>query len=263
MIVVASVVVFLLLFLHYTGLLKPIENLFVRASAPIYSTIYKSSSWVGNVYLNLKEKQELIKENKDLKDQLAILINEKSQFLVEQEENVFLREQLEYTQSNDFSFQVAEVVGRNSDNTQNAIIINVGSKRGVEVGQAVIAEQNMMIGKVDKVLKNSSVVLLINDDLSKVASRIQNGSKTIGIVEGEFGLGIKIRLIPQTEMIKEGDVVVTSGLEKNIPANIVIGQIKSIFNEPEELFQEATVESMVDFNKIHMVNVLMPKSQDD
>ena len=102
-----------------------------------------------------------------------------------------------------------------------------------------------------------------NDDLSKIAARIQNKSRTIGVVEGEFGLGIKMRLIPQTEMIKEGDVIVTSGLEQKVPGNIVIGQIKNIVNEPEELFQEAALESMVDFNKINIVNIIKYNQDDD
>jgi len=263
LIIVSVVIVLLLFFLHYIKVLRPIENLAVSATKPVLRSVYQISYWVGDNYLNFRSKQALVQENKDLKDQLAMLINEKSRCVSEQEENQFLREQMQFVDKNQYLFEIARVIGQSADGSQNALILDVGSKVGIEVGQPVLAEQNMLIGKIIKVNKNSSIVLLINDDLSKVAARIQNKSRTIGVVEGEFGLGIKMRLIPQTEMIKEGDIIVTSGLEQKVPGNIVIGQIKSIVNEPEELFQEAALASMVDFNKINIVNILKYNQDDD
>ena len=257
------VIVLLLFFLHYIKVLRPVENLAVSVTKPILRSVYQASYWVGDNYLNFKSKQSLVQENKELKDQLAMLINEKSRCVSEQEENQFLREQMQFVDKNQYLFEIARVIGQSADGSQNALILDVGSKSGVVVGQPVLAEQNMLIGKIIKVSKNSSIVLLINDDLSKIAARIQNKSRTIGVVEGEFGLGIKMRLIPQTEMIKEGDVIVTSGLEQKVPGNIVIGQIKNIVNEPEELFQEAALESMVDFNKINIVNIIKYNQDDD
>lgn len=78
----------------------------------------------------------------------------------------------------------------------------------------------------------------------------------MGLVEGEYGLGIKMKLIPHFELIKENDLVVTSGLEEGIPRGLIVGQIKLIKNEPEELFQEASIESAVDFGKITLVNII-------
>lgn len=260
LVLAAVVIIFLLLFLHYIRVLRPIENGLSYLTRPILGAVYGAANWVGNKYLRYESRQELWRENKDLKDQLAILIKEKSRFLLESEENEFLRAQLRFTQSNQYDFVIARVIGKNADNTQNSLIIDQGEKQSLRVGLPVVVGEGMLIGKVTKVNKTSALVLLINDDLSKVAVQIQNQARTMGVIEGEYGLGIRMKLIPQFESIKENDLVVTSGLEHDIPRGLIVGQIKAIKNEPEELFQEASVESVVDFNKITLVNVIKQRN---
>ncbi len=232
------------------------ERLTVYLTKPIFSFVYKSSTWIGDKYLNHETKQQLEEENKELKDQIIALINEKSKYLVEAEENEFLKSQLKFIQEHDYDFEVARVIGRNLDSAENAIIIDKGSDSGLSDGQPVLAEQGIIIGKLIRVSSSSSLVLLLNDDLSKLAAKVQNQGKTIGVVEGEYGLGMRMRLVPQAEKIKEGDVVVTSGLEPKVPKGLVIGLVKSVKSEPEELFQEASIETMVDFNKVILVNII-------
>ncbi len=262
LILLAVAVLLLLFFLHFIKVLRPIENLVVSTTKTVLRPTYRLSNWIGENYLDFKTKRELLRENKDLKDQISTLLKEKSEFLTEQEENDFLRKQLNFTKEFNYSFEVANVIGEDVDNIQNTIIIDRGLKNGVFVGQPVVADKGILVGKILKVTKNSAVVLLINDDLSKVAAKIQNQAKTIGIIEGEYGLGIRMKLIPQTEMIKEGDVVVTSGLERGVPAGILIGQVERVMSAPEELFQEAAIKSAVEFNKMTMVNVIKEKNVD-
>jgi rod shape-determining protein MreC len=262
LIFLAVAVLLLLFFLHFIKVLRPVENLVVTLTKAGLQPTYKLSNWIGENYLDFKSKRDLIRENKDLKDQIATLLKEKSEFLTEQEENDFLRKQLNFTKDFGYDFEVANVIGKAVDKVQNTIILDRGLKSGVVEGQPVVTDKGILIGKILKVTKNSAIVLLINDDLSKVAAKIQNKAKTIGVVEGEYGLGIKMRLVPQTEMIKEGDVVVTSGLEKSVPAGILIGQVERVMNAPEELFQEASIKSAVEFNKVTMVTVIKEKNAD-
>lgn len=250
------VITLLLFFLHYTKLLSPIERCVVNITKPIMKVSYDISNRIGENYLEFKSQRQLLNENKVLKDQLAILLNEKSHYLNEKEENNFLREQLKFSQTMNYRFIIANVIGKNVSGVQNSLVLDVGGNNGLKVGQPVLGEQGVLIGKINKVEKNRAFMLIINDDLSRVAAKIQGMTKTMGIVEGEFGLGIKMRLIPQNETINEGDLVVTSGLEELVPANLVIGQIEKITKEPEDLFQEAAIKTSVDFSKITMVNIV-------
>ncbi|KKQ80507.1 MAG: Cell shape-determining protein MreC [Parcubacteria group bacterium GW2011_GWC2_38_7] len=256
LIILTVVIIFLLFFLHYTHILAPVERLLVAITKPILQISYKVSNQIGTEYLDFKSKRELLTENKELKDQLAILLKEKSRYLNENEENDFLREQLKFSQTMNYEFIIANVIGKNVAGVQNSLLLDLGQQDGLKVGQPVLGEQGVVIGKISKVERNRSFMTLVNDDLSRLAAKIQGVTKTMGVVEGEFGLGIKMRLIPQNETISEGDVVVTSGLEELVPANLIVGQIEKIIKSPEQLFQEASIKSPIDFNKISMVNII-------
>ncbi|MBU1131951.1 rod shape-determining protein MreC [Patescibacteria group bacterium] len=262
LILIALIVICLLIFLHVIKVLSPLENIVTGASKSIFISIYRISNELGSVYLNYDSRQKLLKENQELRDNIIDLSREKSVCSTEKEENEFLRKQLNFLEENDCDYQLANVIGKNIDNTQNAIIVDKGEKHGVKLTQPVITDKGVLIGKIVKVRANSSIVLLINDDLSKVAAKIQNQTATGGIVEGEYGLGIKMKLIPKTEKIIEGDIVVTSGLEKYTPAELIIGQVERITNEPEELFQEASIKSFIEFDKITFVNIVKKKNVD-
>jgi len=259
LIILTVVIILLLVFLHYTHILSPLERVITGMTKTIMRISYNFSNNIGANYLEFKSKRELLNENKELKDQLAILFKEKSRYLNEKEENDFLREQLKFSQTLNYEFIIANVVGKNVAGIQNILLLDVGEQNGLIVGQPVLGEQGVVIGKISKVEKNRAFMLLINDDLSRIAVKVQGADKTMGIIEGEFGLGIKMRLIPQNETISEGDLVVTSGLEELVPANLIIGTIEKITKAPEDLFQEAAIKSPIDFSKITMVNIVKNK----
>lgn len=255
-IILSVVMIFLLLFFHYLGALRPLENAVIYLTKPVLRIFYSASNWVGGNYLDYRSKQSLFLENEELKEQLVDLMKEKSRYQIEAEENEFLKSQISFSKTQKDEFEVARVIGQNTEMTQNSLIIDKGESSGLEVGQPVLGENGILIGKIFKVNRSSAIVLLINDDLSKVSAKILNGNKTIGLIEGEYGLSLRLKFIPQNETIKVGDVVVTSGLEKAVPKGLVVGMITSIKQEPEELFQDAAVESAVDFKKVTLVNII-------
>ena len=262
-IILSVVIIFLLFFLHYLGVLRPIENSVIYLTKPFLRVFYGASNWVGTNYLDYRSKQSLIEENNELKNQLLTLIKEKSVYQVEAEENEFLKSQINFSKNLKNEFEVARVIGQNTELTQNSLIIDKGESSGLIVGLPVLGDNGVLIGKVYKVNKTSAMVLLINDDLSKVSVKVLNGAKTIGLVEGEYGIGIKMRFIPQSETVKVDDIVVTSGLEQAIPKGLVVGQIKKVNQEPEQLFQEASIESLIDFNKVTLVNIIKRANRND
>lgn len=254
--IIAVVIIVLLFFLHYIGALGFLENAVVYFTKPLLGAVYGLSNKIGDNYLALQSKTELLKENKSLKDQLMTLLKEKNLYLTEKEENDFLRQQLHFFESAKYEYEIARVIGKSADAAQNALILDKGWSQGVAIGYAVLADSGVMIGKILKVEKNYSIVLLINDDASKVAAKIKNKAKTAGVVEGEFGLGLKMRLIPRAEQISENELIVSSGLESSVPPNLIIGQVESVQSAPEELFQEASIKMLFDPQKLFLVDII-------
>ena len=67
-----------------------------------------------------------------------------------------------------------------------------------------------------------------------------------------------MNFIPQSKSINKEDIVVTSGLERTITRGLVIGQISEVIKESNELWQEAVLESNINFNELTIVSVLLP-----
>lgn len=262
-VILTVAIIGLLFFLHFTRILRPVESGLRSLTQPILRGGHRLSVMIGEYYFNYRSQKSLIQENKQLRDQLLILEKQRSLYLTEKEENDFFRQQLNFVRQVNYDYTLARVVGETADRTQSALILDQGARAGVRLGLAVVTEEGVLIGKITKVSPNQAWALLVNDDLSKVAVKIQNPAHTLGVLEGEFGLGLKMRLIPRTETVSEGDTVVTSGLEATVPSGLMIGRISAVQNEQEELFQEAVVKSAVDLNRITLVNIIKYNLSDD
>lgn len=250
-------VIFVILILHYTTVLRPIENLLSAVFKPVQAKVYSWSQGLNDFYSTRKSKSALEDENEKLKSELiSVQINE-SRLKELEEQNDFLRRQLEFLNENELGGIAANVIGRSQDSFQSFIMIDKGEKHGLKEGFAV-TDQDVIVGKVEKAFKYTSRILLINDSFSKVAVTIQNNDRSIGILSGEYGLGLRIDLIPQTEEIIEGDYIITSGLEGNIPRGLFVGEIDNVLYTEGELFQTAFVKNPINFNKINLVSVLIP-----
>jgi rod shape-determining protein MreC len=247
----------LLFFLHYIGALSPFEKAAAYIFRPLQTGVYYLSSRVSDYYLELKDLKNLRAENEQLKKQIVGALVKQSYCAEIEEENKFLREQSNFLEKKNFKGVFARVIGKSADLSLNALVLDKGSSDGVKKGQPVIADDGVLIGKIFKVESVTSLVLLLNDDFSKIAAAIANQSKTIGLVEGEYGLGIKMNFIPPEEKVAEGDLVVTSGLEAGVPRGLVIGAVSSVVKKPESLFQQASIKSPAELGKLYLLNILV------
>ncbi|MFH0988063.1 MAG: rod shape-determining protein MreC [Parcubacteria group bacterium] len=256
LILIAAAVICLLLFLHYVGPLRPLENATVYLTKPLLGLTYGASDRLVGWFAEWRSRASLIVENRQLQSTLLDYEKERSLYLTEQEENDFLRKQMNFSKQNNFQTLTAAVIGRTADSSQNTLIIGLGAKSGIAVGAPALSADGALVGKVSQVNQNDALVLIASDDLFKVAVKVQNQTRTMGLIEGEYGIGMKMTMIPQSEVVKEGDLIVTSGMDLGIPSGLLVGSVESVRQSPEELFQEAVIKPSADLNSITMVSVL-------
>ena len=146
-----------------------------------------------------------------------------------------------------------------------SVVIDKGLRDGLFAGLAVVSfvgpgdsSQGVIIGKIVNVKDNLAEIYLVTNKNCKLAAAILGEEKTSGIVTGELGLTSKMEFIPQTENIKEGDLVATSGLEQNIPRGLVIGRVTKVIKENNEVWQSATIEPQIDLDSLSVISVLLP-----
>ena len=149
---------------------------------------------------------------------------------------------------------IARVVGRDSNNFLNFVMVDLGSREGIEVGMPVMDNQGL-VGRVSEVTNTSAKILLITDPLSTVNAVLQS-SRLTGVVNGATGGDPVMDFIPQGSLVGVGEVVLSSGLGGNFPKGIPIGQVTEVRQRDFEVFQEATVRPIVDFGRLETVLIV-------
>ena len=152
-------------------------------------------------------------------------------------------------------YKAAAVIGRDPSPFLHYVIINAGSNDGVLRGMPVVTDQGL-VGRIDAVIADAARVQLITDPASKVNIRLQNAEADASLVGSVTG-DVTLDLIPQDITIESGDLVLTSGLGGGYPPDLIIGQVVNIRSRDFDLFQQATVQPVVDFNRLQIVLVIL------
>ncbi|MEK7213002.1 MAG: rod shape-determining protein MreC [Patescibacteria group bacterium] len=250
-------VVLLLIFFNFFGWLNPVKNFLVYSLSPILAGTNKWGIKMGDSYRFFNSREEFFSAYTqcvgDLQGQELI----KAQLKILAEENTELKKQLSFKQRAKAPQMAAEVVGKNTDSADKTIIINVGEEAGLKVDQPVVAGDGILVGKITKVEKQLAVVRLISDNQIKVAATVLNNERSLGVVEGGYGLSVRMSFIPRNEVVQVGDQIITSGLELNIPRGLLIGSVAAVENEPYQPFQQAVLTPAADLAKLTLVSVLL------
>lgn len=186
----------------------------------------------------------------------SALINS-TRIAILESENKALREMLSFVSAKQYHSIGAEVVGRGTDPLRESLIINRGTREGIAAGQPVIAGRGFFIGKIVRAEPDMAVVQLLYDHQSKIAAATLSDSASMGLVEGGYGVSVRMNLIPQNEIIRVGDMVVTSGLEALIPHGLPIGTIEIVEKEAYQPFQRAVIAPSVDGRRQRLVSVII------
>jgi rod shape-determining protein MreC len=153
------------------------------------------------------------------------------------------------------TYRAAAVIGRDPSPFLHYVIINRGSNEGILRGMPVVTNQGL-IGRVDAVIADAARVQLITDPASSVNVRLQNAETEASLVGSVTG-DLTLELIPQDIDVQRGDLVLTSGLGGGYPPDLIIGQVVNVRSREYDLFQQATVQPVVDFNRLEIVLVIV------
>lgn len=255
-------VIGLLIFLHFIKILAPVELFVVDILNPVLSHFYSVGSFARIAYDGQASKEDLAARVKELENQTVKLTVESAKLAKLEAENEILRQNLKFFNNRKQNYVLSNIISRGSINNltaqNSAVIINKGSKDGLSPGLAVVSGKGVVIGKVISVKSSLAEIYLTVNPFCKFAVAMQNQDKTIGVARGELGLTAIMEFIPQTEKINIGDIVITSGLEQNIPRGLIIGKVSQVKKESNEIWQSAVIEPLVDLNELIIVSVLLP-----
>lgn len=177
-------------------------------------------------------------------------------------ENQRLRKLLQFSESIEGPRIIgAGVIGRTGSPLSRTIQINRGSLAGIRRGDAVVSN----FGAVGQVLANgkyASEVLLMTDVASAIDVIVER-SRAHGIVRGmsdDKRYALSVRDFDRLHDVKEGDIIVTSGVGARFPMGIPVGVVIAVRFNNEGLYTEADIKPYTEFDRIEEV-LILSKSQ--
>lgn len=249
------VVLIVVIFISLRGADNPARGFVLGVSSPFLKTFRIFSGGVSGFFDFLGSIGDLKSENEKLLRENQGLVAENNRLKDAEKENQDLRKQLALAPRSDFNLEAGFVIAQDPQGLGNYFLIDKGENAGIKTGMPVIVSNGILVGRVTESYSRAAKITLITDPSSAINAEAQD-SGARGIVKGEYGLGLKMDMISQAEVLSEGDTVISSGLGGNIPRGLTIGKIGQVGQSPDKLFQEASVVPVVDVSKLRIVFVV-------
>jgi len=238
-----------------TGLLAPLEDILSAPLNTVSGLFNRAALAITDNINRFGDVQALQQRIADLEEALALYQTE----LVEAREIVSdygrLADLLDYrnTAQNQETL-TADVIGVDVGGGLRTIAINRGTRDGIAVGMPVVTGQGL-VGRILQVSANAARVMLVTETTSNVSARMQT-NRVEGTVVGLASGNLIMELIRLDAPVRDGDLVLTSGLGGNFPPDIVVGQVTSVRPSERGLYQEPQVRSLINFDTLEFVLVV-------
>lgn len=214
---------------------------------------YRIKSYPQLLVLNTSQQQQLAKQNVELKKQV-----EQYSLLLQQTKNQ--AHDLQTMQGlnadgvyDDFHQIVAKAVLDVNFFVNNQMLIDLGSAKGVKIGNSVVNKEGV-VGQVSGLNQsNSQVTLITSQDFKLYVQSVKSKAKMLA--QGGGHNTLVVNYIDKSDDIKVGDILETTGLDDVYPANIPVAKVVKVFYENNG-FNSALCAPVVNFDQLQYVLVL-------
>ncbi len=233
--------------------LNSLRSAFSTLVSPVYYLANMPSevaNWADN---NIVSRGQLLEKNQELKDQLMILKAQNQRLIGLESDNARLRALLGSGRKLRGKRLIAELIDVNTSNYAREIMLNKGSSDGVYLGQAVVDSDGVM-GQVVNVASYSSRIILINDP--KHAIPVKNNRNGIRAIARGNGLNLNLMYLPVTIDIRQGDLLLSSGLGEKFPEGFPVAKVVSVTRENDQPYLEVIAEPTANISTANHVLLL-------
>lgn len=231
---------------------------FDRVLAPVIrvqSTLMERLNFVATLFRISEDEVKLVAENEALKEQVAELQSR----IIELQQNLneadILYALLGFARSSpDEQYIPAKVIGKDPSPFLKYILIDQGSDQGIRAGMPVVTNKGL-VGRIEAVTGSAARVKLITDSTSMINVVVTDVDADC-MLQGSITGDVTIEMVSQDVKLAPGQVIQTSGLGGEFPADFIVGQVLNVNQINNEIFQSASVLPAEDFNSLQAVLVV-------
>jgi len=220
-------------------------------SSAIFRPVQILGNGIGEKLSNMGayfySKSSLFLENQDLKSKLSEQEARMSNYNSVLDENLKIKEMLGRKQEK-ADMILAGILSRPNKSPYDTLIIDIGTKNGIMVGQKVFALGNVPIGRVAEVYLYTSKVILYSNP-GETTEVIISGEDTFMQMIGRGGGNFEM-ILPRDFVLEKGTEVVLPGI---IP--YIVGTVQTIISDPRDSFQKALLSSPVNIQELKFVEI--------
>ena len=240
-------------------LTRPLKRAVSMVVVPVQKGMNYIGLWVYDKYQTLQEMSVVLEENKNLQSQVDELTEENNQLKQDSYELTRLRELYKLdAQYSDYAKVGARVIGVTTDNWYSSLKIDKGTDDGLKTGMNVIAGGGL-VGIISEAGTNYSIVKTITENNSNVSGMLIDTNETC-IVQGDIELMdtgmIRVTHFGSNVIVRNGDKVVTSNISDKYLQGILIGYVKDVKLDSNNLTQSGYIVPAVDCNNLQEVLVI-------
>ncbi|MFC7518765.1 rod shape-determining protein MreC [Herbaspirillum sp. GCM10030257] len=187
---------------------------------------------VGDYFSTLSSVQ---RENDKLKQEQVANAQTLQQVQQLEAENAQLRKLLDASERLPVKSVLSEILYDARDAFTRKVILDRGSRNGVRPGQPVIDDIGV-VGQVTRVFPFTSEVTLLTDKEQAIPVQVvRTGLRSIVYGQGHSG-SLDLRFMPVNADIKNGDVLVTSGIDGIYPAGLAVAKVVQVESKSSDAF---------------------------
>ncbi len=241
---------------HYFDKVRSSLNALVAPIRYVVSFPLSTAEWIS---YTLSNQQQLLEENRRLKEDNFVLKVKLQRFEELQQENLRLRSLFEPVENSSQRTLLASVIDVEMDPYLRRIVLNKGTQHNINVGFPVIDALGV-IGKTISTDIFSSTVMLITDVDHKLPVQVKR-TRDHAVAAGDGKNGLNILYLPITTDIVEGDELITSGVGGIFPAGYSVGTISQVTRPESKPFANVKAKPSALLNRSRDVLLLVsPKS---
>nr|WP_275080504.1 rod shape-determining protein MreC [[Collinsella] massiliensis] len=208
------------------GIIHAARSVVMTVTTPVRylgSVIAAPFNAVGNIASNLTASpatlSDLEAENEELRAKVAEL--SEAQATAERLESLLGLQSTYSLQST-----AARIIGESGDAWSRTVTIDKGSADGLAINMPVCNAAGI-IGQIIEVSPTTATVRLVTDENSGISAMVQS-TRAQGILQGQPDGTLRLEYVTVDSDVKEGDIIVSSGLGGVYPKGLPLGVVSSV-----------------------------------
>jgi len=195
----------------------------IDAVVPSMNWVMAPVTWASGVLGDFQSYNQLLEQNRELRAELRKMEAWKEAALQLEQKNARLLDLNKVRLDPKFTYVTGVVMADSGSPFRQSVLLNVGARDGIRDGWATM-DGIGLVGRISGVGERTARVILVTDTNSRIPVTVQpSGQKAI--LSGDNSPLPPLEFIDDTDEVRPGDRVVTSGDGGVFPAGLLVGQV--------------------------------------